>query len=156
MVLMITGANTNAQQGKNYSDQGRGLNRDHVCERIPDLTEEQQTKIKDLRLDQMKKMTDFRNQMNELQAKKQTLMTSDNSDMKEINSVIDQMTNVHNKMMKTSAQHHQDVRNLLTDEQKVIFDSMPRRGRRHGKGMRNDHGHGRGAMQGAGYGRGND
>jgi len=155
-VLMITGTNTFAQRGRNYSDQGRGFNRNQICERIPDLTEDQQTKIEALRLEQMKDRTGFRNQMNELRAKKQTLMTSDNADMKEINSVIDQMTGIHNKMMKASAQHRQDVRNLLTDDQKVYFDAMPMRGRGHkqGRGMRQGGNYGRGNMQGAGYGRG--
>ena len=53
-------------------------------------------------------MNTFRNQKNELQAKKHTLMTSDNANSNEINSVIDQMTNLQNKMLKTSAKHRQD------------------------------------------------
>ena len=48
---------------------------------------------------------------------------SGNSDLKELNAVIDQMTDIQNKKMKASAKHRQDVRSLLTDEQKVFFDS---------------------------------
>jgi Spy/CpxP family protein refolding chaperone len=72
--------------------------------------------------------------MNELSARKRTLNTTDKADLKEINSVIDQMTGVHNKMMKASAKHRQEVRNLLTDEQKVYFDSMSGRGRGYNRG----------------------
>ncbi len=145
--LMILGMNSYAQQGRNYDQSQRGDER-KTCQ-IPDLTEEQEAKINDLRLEHLKANTAFRNQMNELRAKKQTLMTSDNSDSKEINAVIDQMTGIHNKMMKTSAKHHQDVRNLLTDEQKIIFDSKPMRGhgKSHGHGMRDGSGNGRGAGQ---------
>ncbi|MFO7842403.1 MAG: hypothetical protein R6V16_01220, partial [Bacteroidales bacterium] len=68
-----------------------------------------------------------------------------------------QMTDVHNKMMKKSAKHRQDVRKQLTDEQKVYFDAMPARGQgynrgagRAGAGYRNARGMGQG--YGAGYG----
>jgi hypothetical protein len=59
------------------------------------------------------------------------------------------MTEVHTKMMKASAKHQQSVRGLLTEEQKVYFDSRPGRGH-HSKGMRNER-DGRGSH---GYGRG--
>jgi Spy/CpxP family protein refolding chaperone len=166
-VLMIAGSNLYAQQGRNYSRQGQGMNQKQgqgmnqigSCQAILDLTEDQDSKIDALRLEQMKERTAFRNQKNELMAKKQTLMASDNADMKEINAVIDQMTNVHSKMMKASAKHHQDVRNLLTDEQKVIFDSKPMRGHKNGKGNGHGYNHGNCSKQGkgqdAGYSRGN-
>ncbi|MBI9055887.1 MAG: Spy/CpxP family protein refolding chaperone [Bacteroidales bacterium] len=152
-VLLIGGANAIAQNGRNYSKQGNGYNRSEVCQQIPDLTEDQQTKIKALRVDHMKEMNTLRNQTNELRAKKQTLMSTDNADMKEINSVIDQMTTLQNKRMKTSAKHRQEIRNELNDEQKVYFDSRRMHGNRGGKGMRQGHRSGRG-NQGAGYGRG--
>lgn len=150
VAIMVIGTSTYAQRGRNCDSKGQGFNRAEMCERIPDLTEDQKTKIEDLRLEQMKEMTNHRNQMDELRAKKRTLMTSDNADMKEINSVIDQMTSLQNKRMKASAKHRQEVRSLLTEEQKVYFDAMPRHRRGHGKGMKQ----GRGNMQGPGYGRG--
>lgn len=142
-LLMIAGTNLYAQRGRNYSGQDKGLNRNQSCQMIPDLTEDQQTQINTLRVANMKQMNVFRNQMNELRAKKQTLMTSDNANMKEMNSVIDQITAVKNQKMKASAKHRLDVRNLLTDEQKVYFDSRPMRGQGHGKGMGNGDGYGR-------------
>ncbi len=167
IAIMIIGTSAYAQRGRNFNDNERGFGRQEFCQRIPDLTEDQQTKIEALRTGHLKEMTAYRNQMNEFRAKKHTLMTSDNGDMKEINSVIDQMTGVHNKMMKASAKHRQDVRNLLTDDQKVYFDARPmyRRGNgkgmgRAGRGQRNYSGYGRGQGQGydqgqgLGYGRG--
>ncbi len=148
-LLMFAGTNLYAQRGRNYSNQGKGFGQNQSCMMLPDLTEEQQNKIDALRVGHLKEMNTFRNQMNELRAKKQTLQTNDNADLKEINSVIDQMTEVHNKMMKTSAQHRQEVRSQLTDEQKVYFDSRPMRGNRNGRGA------GRGAGTGRGYGQGN-
>lgn len=153
--LLLATTNLYAQRGRNSAGQGMGMSQQGVCERIPDLTDEQGTKIEALRVEHLKEMNAFRNNMNELRAKKHTLMTSDNSNMNEISSVIDQMTAMQNKMMKERASHQQDVRSLLTDNQKVYFDSRPMRGGRHGKGMRND-GHGRGQGYGGGYGRGSN
>lgn len=155
-IMLISGTSLFAQNGRNYSRQGNVTyrNQDQVCNRIPDLTEDQQVKIEALRVNHLKERTALRNQTNELRAKKQTLMTSDNADMKEINSVIDQMTELQNKKLKESAQHQQDVRNLLTDEQKVYFDSRPDRGHRNGKGMRSGNRGGRGQGNGQGNGQG--
>lgn len=134
-LLMLAGSNMYAQRGRNYSNQSEGFNQNQICQRIPDLTEDQQTKIEAHRLKHMKEINDFRNQKNELQAKKHTLMTSDNVTMNEINSVIDKLTSLQNKMMKSSAKHRRDIRDLLTEDQKVYFDSMPMRGRGHKKGF---------------------
>lgn len=155
VALMLAGTNVFAQRGRNNPGQGMRMNQSESCQMIPDLTEDQQNKIEALRIDHLKVRNNYRNQMAELQARKHTLMTSDNADMKEINSIIDQMADIHNKMMKEGAKHQQDIRRLLTDKQKVYFDSRPMRGHGHGRGMRHD-GYGRGAGQGysAGYGRG--
>ena len=151
ILLMVAGSNLYAQKGRGLAAQENRKNFDRSCYLIPDLTEDQENKIEVLRVDNLKEMNTLRNQMGELRARKHTLMSSDNSDMKEINSVIDQMTDVHNKMMKTSAKHQQSVRGLLTEEQKVYFDSRPM-GDHHGKGGRNARG-GRGMHgYGTGYG----
>ena len=165
VVLMIGGTNLFAQRGRNYSNQGKGYNQNRICQRIPDLTDDQITKIEALRVVHLKEITGHRNEMNVLRAKKQALMTSDNADMKEINAVIDQMSTLRTKQMKTSAKHQQDVRSQLTDTQKVYFDSRPmnrrgygnnmgRGGRGNGRGMGQNTGYGNGMNQGAGYGRG--
>jgi len=140
-LLMFIGSDMYAQrQGGN--NQGQNFDREpqEKCLNIPDLTPEQEAKIEALRVDHMKKRTEFRNQMNELRAKKQTLMTTDKSDLNAINGIIDQMTALQNKMMKERVKNHQEIRNLLTDTQKVYFDSKPMMGRgdRGNRGMRDD------------------
>jgi Spy/CpxP family protein refolding chaperone len=122
------------------------------CSNIPDLTPEQETKIEALRVDHLKKRTDYRNQMNELRAKKQTLMTTDKADLNAINGIVDQMTGLQNKMMKEKAKHNQDIRSLLTDSQKVYFDSRSTmgKGNRSNGNMRGEmvQGNGRGMNKG--------
>jgi Spy/CpxP family protein refolding chaperone len=63
--------------------------------------------------------------MEELRAKEHTLATSEKPDMKAINANIDEMTKVQNQLMKAMASHRQDIRSLLTEEQKIRFDSRP-------------------------------
>ena len=155
--LMLAGTQLFAQRGRNLrNDVNRPYQNRQTCWRIPDLTETQQTKIESLRVEHWKEMNNYRNQMNELRARKRTLNTTAQTDMSELNGVIDQMTDVHNKMMKKSAKHRQDVRKELTDEQKVYFDSRPARGQGYNRGA-NRRGGGYGNYRGAarGYGNGN-
>lgn len=132
----------NAKQSKGY-----GYGQGYCMNSIPDLTEDQKTKITDLRVAHMKEMQNFKNQMREKRAHLITLQTADNVDMKAVNSTIDEITTLKNKQMKSNAVHRQKVRNLLTDNQKVYFDAHAGK-----KGMDKGMGQGR---KGAGYGKGN-
>lgn len=108
-----------------------------VCQMIPDLTEEQETQIQSLRLEQLERNTAHRNAMDELRARKRSLMTEADPDMSAINNVIDEMTALRNAQMKENVNHHLAVRELLTEEQRVIFDSRTgqmNRGRAHSAG----------------------
>ncbi len=128
-----------ALQDERQQMRGQGI---EYCTFIPDLTDEQIDAISDLRTEKLKKSTDHRNQMAELRARKRTLMTSDSPDMTKIDAIIDQMTDLRKAQLKSNARHHQQVRGLLTDEQKVYFDARGQRGRgnfdgrRGGRGMR--------------------
>jgi Spy/CpxP family protein refolding chaperone len=90
---------------------------------IPDLTDEQQGKIKGLHLNMMKESLPIRNQLGENQAKMKTLQTAENPDMKAIDKLIDESTGLQAVLQKKAAANHQEVRSLLTEEQRVIFDS---------------------------------
>ncbi len=94
-----------------------------VCQMIPDLTEEQEAQIKSLRLEQLERNTQHRSAMDEKRARKRSLMTEADPDMSAVNNVIDDMTALRNTQMKENVNHRQAVRELLTEEQRVIFDS---------------------------------
>lgn len=89
---------------------------------ILNLTEEQKSKIKTLRLEHFKEIQPFRNHLGELKAKERTLTSAEKADMNAINSNIDEITKTQNQMMKLRARHHQQVRELLTEEQRIYFD----------------------------------
>lgn len=97
------------------------------------LTEEQKAKIKDIRTASYKEIKQLQNQMGELKAKQRTLTTADKPDMNAINANIDEITKVQNKMMKIREANHQQIRSLLTDEQKMMFDSKKMKHERQGQ-----------------------
>lgn len=90
---------------------------------IPDLTEQQKEQMKALRVEHMKEMQPLRNQLEEKKARLNTLTTSDQVNMSEVNKVIDEIGKIQTQMMKLKEQHRQDVRKLLNSDQRVIFDS---------------------------------
>lgn len=153
LAMMVSlNASVYAQKGNGRGNgPGNGNGSGFFCNNIPDLTQEQQDKIDALRTTQMKDMQTFRNQLDEKRAHLQTLRSADKADMKAIDKTIDEMGAIRTQMMKKREQHIQDIRNLLTDEQRVYFDNHKRgkgpgqgycRGDRPGRGQR--HGQGQG------------
>ncbi len=116
----------------------KGMEGDHFCKEpgdrpmIPDLTEEQKEKIETLKINHMEKMMPMKNEMGEKQARLKTLTTAEKVNMSEVNKLIESIGSLCTKIMKLQAQHRQDVRELLTDKQRVIFDAH---GPVHGCGM---------------------
>ena len=88
------------------------------------FSEEQQAKIKELRLETAKQIKPLRNELNELEARQQTLTTTNKADMGAINSNIDKMGKVKADIEKIRAKQHQEIRAMLSEEQLVKFDAM--------------------------------
>ncbi len=95
-----------------------------------DLTVEQQTKVKELQTQNLKQMQPLQNLMQEKRAHMRTLTTAENFNQKEVDKVIDEITDLTAKQLKLRTAHQQAFRSLLTDDQKVIFDSSSRNGNR--------------------------
>jgi len=156
-VFMLSAANTYGQRGQRGQGQGNGQYGDYQprnqsaqynnC-RIADvleLTEDQTAKIEKIRLDAMKKTTVLQNQIREKRAKLISLQTADEVDMKAVNKLIDEIAALRAQIQKINAQKHQDIRSLLTDDQKVIFDKhFGNRGFGKARGNRSQRGGGNG------------
>ncbi len=130
-LLIVTGMDAFAQRGR------RMISRDYqgvVCPYIPDLTEEQQSRITELRTSHLKEMQEFRNKVDENRVQYRSLVTGDPANRNAINDKIDEFTELKNQMLKKQTNHRQEIRNLLTEEQRVYFDS--RRTDRRGPAMR--------------------
>ena len=104
------------------------------------FTPEQRAKMKEIHMASYKEVKLLKNQLGELKAKERTLTTAEKVDLNAINANIDEITKIQNKMMKIKAADLQQIRGLLTDEQKMQFDSHGMKmHQKMNHGMKNDH-----------------
>ena len=91
----------------------------------------------ELRTQLKKEILPLKNQLGEKKARMQTLETADKADMQAINALIDEIQSLQGKIMKMHASHRQEIRKMLTPEQRVDFDLKGmRKEKRHHKGRR--------------------
>ncbi|WP_167616472.1 Spy/CpxP family protein refolding chaperone [Maribellus sediminis] len=120
----------NAERGKrDLEKKGEMMKRhDLRAERIDNFfTEEQQEQMKALRLETAKQIKPLKNQLNELEARQQTLTTAEKADMDAIYQNIDKISELKADIQKIMAKQHQEVRSLLTEEQLIKFDAQKAR-----------------------------
>lgn len=134
LVALLLSVNTNifAQSGKKCShhvekhQDGKKCSHDmkkhHDGMEFLNLTDEQKSQIKKLKIANMKEMLPIKNQLAEKKAHIRTLTTADNVDMNAVNKTIDEIGNIKATMMKKQAAHKQEIRKLLNDEQRIHFD----------------------------------
>ncbi len=131
MIFFLTGWSVNettAQTGKRFSCQKYSQKqKDKGCEHynLPDLTDEQKQKIEALKMELIKENMPLKNELMEKKARLRTLSTVENVDMKEVNSVIDEIIGLHARIMKNGVENMQRIRELLTEDQRLKFDSRP-------------------------------
>lgn len=138
LISNIISAQRGNCKGPRYNEDFKCSN-NSFCLSIPDLTDEQTEQIKQLRIAHLKEVKGLKNELNEKQARHQTLMTSDIVKMDEINKNIDEIIQIKSALMKAKAAHKQAVRDLLNEEQKLYFDVHLIR--KNCYGHRNKHGH---------------
>ena len=133
-----------AQRGPRGNQDGA-----RVCLDIPELSQEQEDKIKAIRTERINQTTAHRAQMDELRARQRTLRIAENPNMAEIEKIIDQMASLRALHMKANAAHQQSIREVLTPEQRVYFDNRTaNRPRFEQRNMRrSDAGRGQGRFQ---------
>jgi Spy/CpxP family protein refolding chaperone len=149
--LVANAQTTDAKPEANKSCTKKG---DKCMQNIPDLTEQQVQKIEELCLATKKEMTGLKNQMGEKQAHLKTLQDADKADMTAINKTIDEISVLKADMMKKHEATRQDIRNLLTEKQRIVFDAKPMggcNGDGGGEKCRN-HGQDKGCCPGGGQG----
>lgn len=100
------------------------------------LTEEQQKKVDELKTAHLKETLQLKNQIKEKEAALNTLETAEKPDMGKINKTIEEIGAIKIEMQKKNAAHRQEVRKLLTEEQRLKFDMHHGRmgGQMHEKG----------------------
>lgn len=147
-MLLSISVNTNAQlRNRNCFGNGQGNGYGYYCSNIQDLTTEQQNKIVKFKILNLKEMQNLRNELLEKKAHLQTLRSAEKADINSINKTIDEIGIIQTSINKKREQHVQDVRSLLTDEQKVVFDNKGQ-GKGYGNGYCKGNGNGRGNRNG--------
>lgn len=124
-----------AQQGARISPQGQfaGMQNQAGLQRGPDkmmalldLTDEQSAKVEKLHQANQKASLAIRNQINEKEARLRTLTTGDDVNINAASKVVKEIGDLKTSLELLKLNTHNSVRELLTDEQKIKFDTMPK------------------------------
>ena len=96
-----------------------------------DLTEEQEEQIEKIWIETQKETTPLRSRLNTLSAELDELLIADTPNQGAIDKKIEEMTEWRAQLHKSRIHTRLKIRELLTDEQRIKFDSMRlhRRGR---------------------------
>ena len=126
-----------AQQRANNAERPRGDRQEQMQRAQPnqgkqhlammkrlDLTDEQKEQVQEIHLNGQKAMLPMRNQLREEMARLRTLTTSENYDEQAVQETIQTIAGLRADMMLEQVSHHQEIRELLTDEQRIKFDSF--------------------------------
>lgn len=114
-----------------------------------DLSEVQSEELAKLRTAHYKSMKPQKAKMTELRARERTLLSEESVDLKAVDKVIDQQTDLMNKMRKEQTKHQVAIKNVLSDEQVMKLEQRRRHSTRMGQARQ-----GRGAGPGFGHDRG--
>jgi Spy/CpxP family protein refolding chaperone len=90
---------------------------------LPGITDDQTKKMDEVRMKHMKQLIPIQKQIEEKKAHINTLMVAEKPDIGAINTTIDEMANLKGQLLKLKAQCKQDIRAILTDNQRVMFDA---------------------------------
>lgn len=134
-------AQTNSSQRKDSTrynsrgiawQQGNRMNADRIRadfrgNAIPNLTEEQRGQIKALKTDERKELLAVNNRIREQNARLRTLTTANKYDTKAVDKAVDELSKLEKTKLSTSLKYKQQIRELLTDEQRLAFDTRSQR-----------------------------
>lgn len=95
---------------------------DQFLRGIPNITPEQTSKVKELHLQFMKGANGLHTRIGEKEAHLQTLATDDKPDMKAIDLTIDEIHALKGQLAKLRMKLRMDIRQLLTPDQRIVFD----------------------------------
>lgn len=110
---------------------------------ISNLNPTQKIKIKELSTQLKKELIPLKNLLDEKRARLKTLESAEKTDLASIHSIIDEIHGLQSKMMKLKANHKQEIRKILTPEQRTEFDFRSEKKGKRGEGNHRHKGRGR-------------
>ncbi len=110
------------------NDQPRGQRfKGRMLEKL-NLTDEQQTKIEDLRIEHQKAMIDLRADLQKKRLAVKELTQKGNYSRSDYLNRVKDLNSARDNIASSMANHRMDVYEVLNDQQKKIFDQMPMMG----------------------------
>lgn len=138
VALLLLTTISYAQQRPDKPEGRRGYNHGmKAWMEIGGLSEDQKESIKAIHLKTMKANQSIRNEIGEKEARMNTLSSVDNPKKTEIMSIASEIADLRKKLFLARVETRLAVRELLTDDQKLIFDNK-RHHKRHHMGTWND------------------
>ncbi len=140
ILALVIAAAVNFYPQNNDAPQGERF-RGKMFEKL-NLTDQQKDKIEQLRLKNQEEMIDLRADMQKKQLAVKELQMKGNYSRSDYLNLVKDLNASRDNIDVARANHRMDIYELLTDQQKEIFNRMPMMGGRQceGRGMRDGHG----------------
>ncbi len=92
---------------------------------LPNLTKEQKDQLDEIHLKYVKIKMPIHNKLAEKHVRLQSLATADKVDLKAIDNLVSEIGALKIKIMQSDEHERQEIRKVLNDDQRIIFDSHP-------------------------------
>ena len=136
--------------GMMHGDMEQGMHAPGGPMGLPKLTEEQQSKIQDLRLAHQKEVLPLRTDLQKQQASLKLELTADKFNEGKVKTIQSEISRLTGELTSKMVQHLRAVREILTPEQKKVFDQHILSGGPMGQGGMTGHRMMGGGMMGRG------
>jgi Spy/CpxP family protein refolding chaperone len=126
-LVLLIGSALIAQPGNGDGNHGynregdRTTHRQEMLDKLQ-LTEEQKEKMDVSMISFHKTAQPIRNQLDEKRAALKSLTTVDSPDRKKIETVITEIGKLETSLLQAQVNHRLEVRSMLDDKQKILFD----------------------------------
>ena len=91
-----------------------------------DLSDDQKAQMKEIRLAHLKETKDLRNELEVIRLKQKHLMTAEKIDKNSIMENVDRSSDIQNQLAKKQIDNKMEIREILTEDQLVLFMSHPK------------------------------
>jgi Spy/CpxP family protein refolding chaperone len=114
-------AKMHGKRGKGQMQKPKGMHAAKGKRNMLDLSDEQQTKMKELRLAHMKNTKTLRDEVEELRLKQRNLMTDENPGKSVLVANVNRLSEIQNNLAKQRFDHQLEVRQILDEDQLALF-----------------------------------
>ena len=91
-----------------------------------DLSDEQKVQMKEIRVAHLKETKELKNELEVIRLKQKHLMTAEKVDKNSIMDNVDRLSNIQNQLAKKQIDNKMEIREILTEDQLVLFMSHPK------------------------------